>query len=160
MTNPRTSTRSKHIQAAAGITCSLIIMLATGCAQMGSFYEKDIPVDEDVANHSRAATCQVVIDSQWGDPQRLEIPITERMTVQDVLAEADAIRRFGKIEVEVHRVSRQSRRMMKLPVNYETRERRVSYEQNYAILPNDRIVVRHAESSPLDSILGGMMPGR
>lgn len=138
-----------------GLVCWLgCAATITGC---GSFqFRPTVDLDEAMLQDQPSANCLVMIESFRGDPRIETVTLTGPMTVDDVLKQAKATRAFRTIEVEIRRRSAESNQMIKLPVTYDTRNRRVNYEQNYAILPNDRIIVRSGEVSPFADLLGNL----
>lgn len=82
--------------------------------------------------------------------------ITEGMTVQDVLESSGATKRFGKMHVVIKRVIPGKQIRHKLPIDYEVKKRRVSYDQNYAIHPNDIVLVAPDKTTQLDKMVDAL----
>ena len=73
--------------------------------------------------------------------------IQQGMTVQDVLEQSGATKRWKRLRVLVKRVIPGKQMRHRLEVDYDVNERRVPFEQDYAILPNDIILVAPDQTS-------------
>ena len=67
---------------------------------------------------------------------------TGPVTVQTALEESGAVGRYRNMEITMYRRVSESGRLLKLPVSYVPRSDSVKVEQDYALHPGDRIVIK------------------
>lgn len=77
-------------------------------------------------------------------------------TVQSALEDSGAIDRFKRMEINVYRKVEGSSRGLKMPVTYEPGRDAVRVDQDYALHPGDRIIVKPIKQSILSVIQGGL----
>jgi hypothetical protein len=58
----------------------------------------------------------------------------------------------------IYRIVEESGRGLKLPVEYNSGEKAVMQNQNYALHPNDRIVVTNRSNNAIDKIIDSFNP--
>lgn len=139
---------------AAGLV-GLAALLSSGCASVPGF--RDRPVDPETKYTSNSDMYAVDIHPAFGKATRWEGPILKGMTVQSALEASGALGKIRHAEVELFRPVPENGTVLKLPAELQPNKRMVKYEQDYAILPGDRIVVRPSQSSnPLDQVLDRM----
>ncbi len=63
------------------------------------------------------------------------------------------------MEIMVYRVVTETGRGLKMPVLFDRRKKMVAPEQDYAIHPNDRIVVQASTNTALDKLVDSLNPG-
>ena len=87
-------------------------------------------------------------------PQTLEI--TEGMTVQSVLDNTGAKKRFGKMDIVVKRMIPGKQFRHNLPVDYDAGKKRVPYDQDYTIHPNDIVLISPDNTTQLDKVVDAL----
>ena len=78
------------------------------------------------------------------------------ITVQTVLERSGAIDKFRSMKITIMRVVKESGQGLKLPVDYQVSKKSVRPEQDYAIHPNDRIVIESKANSAIDRIVDSL----
>ena len=82
--------------------------------------------------------------------------ITEGMTVQGVLDATPARKRFGKMEIVVKRVIPGKATRHQLKVDYDAKKKRIPYDQDYTIYPNDIVLISPDNTTQLDKMMDAM----
>ena len=62
------------------------------------------------------------------------------------------------MDIMIYRIVKESGRGLKLPVEYNSGEKVVMQNQNYALHPNDRIVVTNRSNNAIDKIIDSFNP--
>ncbi|MFK7767073.1 MAG: hypothetical protein AB8B55_07605 [Mariniblastus sp.] len=124
---------------------------------MNNFSTTAMPTEQSSPS---AGKYQVEISSGFSKPQVFQGELTGPITVQDALEASGAIEKNRGMDVVVMRVVQDSGRGLRMPVDYEYRTKTVSQEQNYALHPNDRILVTARSSNPLDKFVKAISPGQ
>ena len=78
------------------------------------------------------------------------------ITVQTVLERSGAIEKFRNMDITIMRVVKESGQGLKLPVDFQGGKDAVKPEQDYAIHPNDRIVIVSKSNSAIDKIVDSL----
>ncbi len=133
------------------IVCLLAaaVLFSSGCQSMTSFGNKSIPT-EPLAKS--AGQYQVVMMPTMGKPQTFTGNVTPSLTVQTALEESGALKKFRSMKIDIYRLVDDSGKTLKMACELQPGKRIVKFEQDYQILPGDRIVVT-AESSGIESLL-------
>lgn len=144
-----------RLQATAFSIC-LIAAAMTGCAGLG------LPKSDLSAELSKAGTpgavaantakVEVIFQPDRGQPERLERPLTEATTVQQMLVQSGAMKKYRRIEVEVIRPLPHGG-AHKIPCEYDRETRQINPENDYALMPGDRVVVKEDASTIIDDIM-------
>ena len=132
--------------------CGLLaVAAATGCSSLQS-----TPIDPLVESSelSTVTDPMVVVELRDGDNDReyLRAPLQESMLVQDALKGAGAIRRFRRMDVVLVRKTPAGEKL-RLPVRYDSSNRRVVNENNYALHGGDWIEVTKDNSTTFDRMV-------
>lgn len=123
----------------------------SGCAAVPNA----VPVDERASFPTTGDRYAVDIDTGFGKPVHWEGPVTDGLTVHGALEASGTFRRIRVPEVEVIRVVPESGQLLRLKSQMQPGKRVVKYEQDYAILPGDRLIVRQFKGpNPLEKALG------
>jgi hypothetical protein len=113
---------------------------------------KDVPV----ANAKPSAgQYRVEMNSTFGKPKAYVGSLQGNITVQDALEQSGAVKKFRSMDVEVLRVvdtADTGARGLRMKVNYDTSDKSVMPEQNYALLNGDRIIVSPRSTGPINKI--------
>ena len=107
-----------------------------------------------------AGMYQVQTTGGFSKPTMFQGELIGDVTVQDALEASGAISKNRGLEVVVMRVVEDTGRGLRMPVDYDSRKKAVSPEQNYSLHPNDRIVVTARSTSPLDKFVKAIAPGQ
>lgn len=131
--------------------CALSCTLS-GCSTLNLFGSKQLPFGAASVEAPKTPPAKFVVEkhSKFGAPKTFEGTLSDQLTVQSAL-KAAGVRRIGRgMKIEVYRRVADTGRVIKLPVEYDARKKAVKMEQDYAIHPNDRIVIRQNSNSGLD----------
>lgn len=96
----------------------------------------------------------IQVFSDWGKPRMNKVPITGPTRVQEALEEANAIPRFGSLDVVVHRVVPENGQRLKLVAEFDDDKKAIETSQDYQLRPNDHIIVKPSSKTPLDDLMG------
>lgn len=116
------------------------LMIYCGCASVANFGSSGKRMDE--VDPSRRY--QVEMANMVGQPVMFEGTIENNMTVQAALEKSGAIRRYRKMDVSILRTVEGTGQPLVLKVSYLPGKKMVSSEQDYALLPGDRVLVEPA----------------
>ena len=95
-------------------------------------------------------------------PKLIPIPLASVTYVQQALEQSGAFKRYRRAKIELYRQLPQGGGH-KLPIEYDRGERRVPSGSDYALHPNDRIVITEDTSTIVDDMLetlGGPAKGQ
>ena len=115
-----------------------ILAFSTGCASFANFGAGRERKDSGNSGQHY----QVEMSNMVGMPTVYEGQLEKDMTVQGALERSGAIRRYRKMDVSVLRVVEGSGQPLKMVVQYNPGKKMVSPEQDYALLPGDRVIVQ------------------
>ena len=87
-----------------------------------------------------------------GEKERIERPLQETIYVQDALKQSGALKRFGRVKIELYR-SGPSGEYQKLEIPFDRGRRGVRPEFDYAIHAGDRLMFIEDTSNALDDVL-------
>lgn len=136
----------------SGLLASFVItvaLFASGCQTMGTFGNKNIPTDNSAKS---TAQYQVVMAPAVGKAQVYTGNISENLTVQGALEESGALKKFRTMKIDLFRVVEGSGQTLKMACELQPSKKIVKFEQDYQILPGDRLVVT-ADNGGIDKIL-------
>jgi hypothetical protein len=141
---------SKTIRTATLVALLLgFITLGSGCSMMGQHSMRNIPAAEDKS----AGQFQVIKLSPLGTKDVYTGSITENLTVQSALEQAGAIKSFSNAKVDLFRIIPNSPQPLKMACDFQPGKKIIKYEQDYQILPGDRLVVT-SEKNAVEKIMG------
>ena len=149
----RTKTHSPSFVASL-VLLSVVFVCQTGCSTFSSLTNKEVPTESQTAES--AGTFIVEMRGFVQKPKIYEGLLEGPITVQAVLEEFKVTEKYKNMEITVLRVVEDTGRGLKLPVKYHPRKKSVSPEQDYAILPNDRIVIEPSSNSTLAKMVNSM----
>ena len=133
----------------------VLVSATAGCSITNSKKPKSLAgitgPDGQQANHG---TCTVEFHRGGSKPSQLQIPLSDATTVQQVLVESRATKKFKKMNINVLRVDELTGRKVKMGVEYLPEKRHVVPHYDYVVRANDRVVVTEDNSSALDNVLG------
>ncbi len=132
------------------------ILTSTGClgglGLTGATLPTD-PVSTEASNHY-----QVEMMGAFTKSAPFEGEIDGPLTVQDALERSGAIKKFRSMDIMIYRVVEETGRVLKMKVEYTPRTKTVKPELNYAIHPNDRIMVQARSLSSIDKFVDSLSP--
>ena len=129
-----------------GLLCCFVF---TGCSVFSGVSEKQLP--SETANVSSTSNFFVEMHKNFGEPKVYKGTITKPTTVQNALDESGATKQFSTMTIDLYR-QLPGGGQLKLPVDFKS-GKQVKYEQDYALHPNDRIVVKSKSNTPLDKFV-------
>jgi hypothetical protein len=96
----------------------------------------------------------VVLEVRNGKRHLERIPLTadKPIFIQDIVDDAKLVDRLGKIQVTILRPTGDANPPIRLDSDFDPETKRIVIGQNYAIQPNDQIVVTKDNRSWLDSL--------
>jgi hypothetical protein len=135
----------------------LVVGLASGCTSLNFMGDKqaavNLPVSSDVyrvemySNHGEPKTYDGYLNSD---------PAGEPVTVQTALEASGAVGRYRNMEVTLYRRVAESGQLLKLPVAFRPRTDSVKVEQDYALHPGDRIVIKPVSKGLFSLVMSGV----
>jgi hypothetical protein len=117
---------------------------------------------EETGNDDSAspAHCTVEIRSTTRRAKEIEVPLAADSRVQDVLDASQASTKFRHLDVYILRPTQHpTEPALKMVCPFDRKNRRISWQSDYAVLPGDRIVVSEARVNPMEQMLGGLIGG-
>ncbi len=134
----------------SGLLCCFVL---TGCGVFPKLGQEQLPPETTEAGPT--SRYYVEIHKGFGEPKLYKGSITKPTTVQNALDESGAKKQFSAMSVDLYRQLPDGG-TLKLPVEFKT-GKNVKYEQDYALHPNDRIVVKAKPNSPLDKLVDNVL---
>lgn len=140
----------------AAFSVCLIFAAMTGCVGLGlskpglnaELSKTGAPAPEG----SQVAKVDVIFQPEGGQPERLERPLSEPTTVQQILVQTGGIKKYRRIEVEVIR-QLPNGGFHKIPCEYDRTTRQINPEFDYALMPGDRVIVKEDTSTIIDDMM-------
>ena len=140
----------------AALSMCLIVAAMTGCAGLGT------PKSDLTAELSKAGTpgseaantakVDIIFQPDSGQPERMERSLTEATTVQQMLVQSGPRR-----SIVASRSKSIARFPMagahKIPCEYDRETRQINPENDYALMPGDRLIVKEDPSTIVDDIM-------
>jgi hypothetical protein len=106
---------------------------------------------------ARPPECTIVVQPARGKPRVVQMPLTEGATVQTALDHSKASKRFRRMNIEVlrkpHAQASSPVPVQKMQVEYDRRRREVEIEYDYALYPNDRVIVEEDTTTVFDDMV-------
>jgi len=149
-----------QLLAAVLVTCSTIGCSTLTTSSLSGNLEQSVAeshVPQASVPAEAAETCVVQVQSYAGKSRRLEIPITDGMTVQDIVKVVQVRKLFSRLTIELERPVANSHKPLKMPVTVEGFGKRVNPAYNYALRPGDRLVIREDPTNTFDDMLDGAL---
>ena len=133
-----------------------LVSISSGCPMFNSSLSKtDVA---QTANQPAVPTYKVRVYGH-GKPAEFVGKLDKNKTVQTALEESGVIDKFARMEITLAReVSGQAGRH-KMPVAFDAATRIVSVSQDYAIHPNDVLVIRKDSSTAVDRVISKFTGG-
>lgn len=135
----------------------MMVVTQSGCMTIGPMAAQKTPVAE-VAQQSANGMYKVDMLPLVGNGTSFQGQIRSNMTVQNALEESGALKSVRNANITVFRIVRGSGKTLKLPVNLQSRKKLVRFEEDYALHPGDRIVVKSGSATGLDKMIESVFP--
>jgi hypothetical protein len=135
-----------------------LLAAAVGCQSVDSELAKKLgslpesPGEAPAAPKAEVAKFQVEVRESGKQPELKQFPLPQTLYVQQVLDQSGVLRRFRRLKIEIYR-QLPGGRGHRLDVAFDRAEHRVPPGADYAIHPNDRIVITEDTSTLLDDML-------
>jgi hypothetical protein len=146
----------------SAVCCSVLglglLLLASGCSTMlPNAADPAIPAENPVAS---AGSFYVELHPAMGKPYIYKGELTGPVTVQMALEQSGATKKFRGMNVGLYRIVKENGRPLKLPVEYTYRTKQVMQHQNYALHPEDRLVVAAKTKNVVGEVLNALAGGQ
>ncbi len=105
--------------------------------------------DEAVSN---ATSCYIEIRALGKDPKRIRMSLEDAPNVQAVLEQTGLIKRFKNMQIELSRTAPNGTRH-KMEIHYDAKKDHVASLFDYALHPNDLLVVRQESMTSFDEMM-------
>jgi hypothetical protein len=124
----------------------------SGCSSVSWWQAKPSPAEVPFPSQQ---TIAVEFHPTGAKPEVEEIPFTPGMVVSDAITQTNAHKRFKRIWVDVKRNSPAGPH--KMAIEWDRAHKRVSYASDYALHPNDRVIITQDSSNMLDDFMSTML---
>jgi len=135
------------------LLCGLLLA-TSGCSTIPMTANNPLPA---VQKAESAGVYEVQMTGQFTKPKSFQGEIDGPITVQTALERSGAISKFRGMDITLMRVVKESGRGLRLPVEYQGDTKTVVSSQDYAIHPNDRIIVDAQTRNPIDKIVDSLI---
>lgn len=95
---------------------------------------------------------RVEMSNMFGSPAIYDGVIDGPITVQTALEQSGAIGKYRNMDVSILRIVEETGRPLKMVVDYMPSKKMVRPEQDYAIMPGDRIIVQPQQNGMLERL--------
>lgn len=140
--------RLKNLFTAACIAC-----LLSGCSSLPKIGKTDLPAEATISDQDQEPQPAYFVEmhSNFGKPKLYQGTIEKPTRVQEALEDSGALRQFSSMSVDLYRAV-PGGRPLKLAVDFKG-SNQVRYEQDYALHPGDRLVVKPKSDSPMEKLV-------
>ena len=142
------------LQASTIVAFVGLLLASSGCSTIPQTQKNILPAGATAAEP--LGVYEVQMQSKFGKTSTAQGVIDGPITVQTVLERSGAIDKFRDMEVTIMRVVKENGQGLKLPVDYQAGKDAVRPEQDYAIHPNDRIVIQANTNNAIDKIVDSL----
>jgi hypothetical protein len=131
------------------LATTLLAISFSGCAPLKPMSDSSVtPMAAESAGSYR-----VEMQGGFGKKSVYSGQLTEPTTVQTAIEKSGAIKKFRNLDVSILRVVSETGQGLKMDVRFDPTEDAIVPEQDYAILPGDRIVVQPKSNNLMDKVL-------
>jgi hypothetical protein len=139
-------------------TFNLTPRKSTDTLDIASLERAGYPTDENGAIlpvQIKDGATGVILEVHNGETHHEMIPMRpdKPLFVEDVVKDAKLVERIGKIKVSIIRSTTPNAPPVRMDVGFDSKGKNVMQEQNYALQPNDRIIIRKNDRSWIDQAL-------
>lgn len=146
------------IRCIARLFCALLVVAAASGSGCSVF--KPAVSDDPRAELSKTgggpvgpvSKYTVELHPESSQPTRVERSLTGPVTVQQALKETEALEKFRRSTLELHRPLANGA-VHRMTVEYDRAAKMVAPEFDYALQPGDRLIVKEDPSTVLDDVL-------
>jgi hypothetical protein len=146
------------IKSTLNFGCTLMlgmsILTSTGC--LGGLGQTAANLPTEPAPSEPTDSYRIDMIGAFSKTTSLQGEIDGPITVQEVLVNSGATKKFRNMDVVIYRTVEESGRLLKLVVDYVPRTKSVKPELNYAIRPNDRIIVQSRTTTAIDKVINSI----
>ena len=138
----------------------LTTVSSVGCAisQNGSAITSEAQIPVENTDSNTAEKYRVEMSGGFSPGEIYEGQIDGPLFVQDALERSGATERYRSMDILIYRIVKDSGKGLKLPVEYESSGKSVTHNQNYALHPDDRIVVTQRSQNLIDKFIDSVNP--
>jgi hypothetical protein len=134
------------------------LLLSSGCGGADSFLVTGLtdPATELDQLPANTPHCTIVVARYNAKPETTTMPLQKGTRIQDALKHVKAPTRFRRMDVKLIRFVKKDNgttERAKLGVNYDAGKHHVSFETDYDLHPNDRIIIKENPNSELDDMV-------
>lgn len=133
----------------ATVFSSLLPLLSSGCILFPNGDPTDV---SKLLPETTGASYTVMLKGSKPETKELR----QNMLVEHALIESGALKKFGKMDIVVKRVIQGKQGRHRLDVDFDSATRKVKEEQNYAIHPNDIVIISPDNSTQLDKVIDSL----
>ena len=130
------------------------VVTSTGC--LGGLGQTGANLPTEPVSAESTETYRVDMIGAFSKTSSFEGEIDGPITIQDVLVNSGATKKFRNMDVMIYRVVKESGRVLKLAVDYVPRTKSVKPELNYAIHAEDRIIVQSRTTTAIDKVINSL----
>lgn len=123
---------------------ALTVVGQSGCSMVPTSKKSEMPLAGNKAEASGSYVIEVA--TPFAKPTVHKETLTKNQTVQNALESAGLLKRFRNMQVTVYRVVPESGHLLKMGCEFQPGKRMIKFEQDYGILPGDRIVIEPKKS--------------
>lgn len=140
----------------AALSICLVAASLSGCASLGT-PKSDMKAEiskSSLPGGEAAGTAKVdiIFQPDRGQPERMERSLAESTTVQQMLVQSGANKKYGRFEVELLRPLKDGS-SHRIPCEYDRATRQINPENDYALMPGDRVIVKEDPSTIIDDMM-------
>lgn len=128
---------------------SILVASSTGCTLFPDGKPADV---SQLLPETTGASYTVMLKGSKPETKELR----QGMLVEHVLIDSGALKKFGKMDIVLKRVIPGKQGRHRLDVDFDSAKKKVKEEQNYAIHPNDIIIISPDNSTQLDKVIDSL----
>lgn len=129
-------------------------ILVSGCATFKPADKQEMPVGQ--SSGQPVGTYTVEFRDVFGSGKPYVGKIDEKNPwVQTALEDSGAWKRYRSMNIIIERKVPGRYQPLEIPVEVQPRKREVKYEQDYALLPGDKVIVSPKSTNPIVQMLEG-----
>jgi hypothetical protein len=122
----------------------LAVIVQSGCTMIAMSKRNEMPLGGN--NVDAPASFVIEVATPYAKPTIHKETLTKNLTVQGALESAGLLKRFRNMQVTVYRVVPENGQLLKMGCEFQPGKRLIKYEQDYGVLPGDRIVIEPKSS--------------
>jgi len=137
----------------ASVLCVLMgaVLASSGCSSLPTTQTQALPTGAP-QGQAAPAFYEVHMKGSFSKATSSRGVIDGPITVQTVLERSGAIDKFRNMEITLMRVVKETGQGLKLPIDFQAGKNSIRPEQDYAIHPNDQILIVSKSNSAIDKV--------